>query len=362
MLLVVPVKLPKTAWRLVMGFDLSNAVLRPVSDAKQLNIPVVSTKLSIRDIIDGWKVRWGIGRSRYVVTPGLYACGKPTARSVVLVSANYKLSFDMLRKELAGIDAWILVLDTKGVNVWCAAGKGTFGTQELIRQVKNVGLASLVSHRTLILPQLGAPGVAAHEVAKATGFRVVYGPVRAKDIPAFLAAGMKKNDAMRRVEFRLADRLAVAPIELVHAWPFAVAALLLSALFAAISGSSWLASFIKTAVLFISPLFIGALLFPCLLPVLPCRAFALKGAFLGLLWSAFAIKISGLGVMEAIAYLLLATSLISYISMNFTGSSTFTNLTGATREVKIGLPIMIMAALTGLVVIVGCFFLTLLKG
>jgi hypothetical protein len=66
--------------------------------------------------------------------------------------------------------------------------------------------------------------------------------------------------------------------------------------------------------------------------------------------------------MEAIAYLLLATSLISYISMNFTGSSTFTNLTGATREVKIGLPIMITAAIAGLVVIVGRFFLTLLKG
>ncbi|MEJ5187851.1 MAG: mercury methylation corrinoid protein HgcA [Breznakiellaceae bacterium] len=345
-----------------MDLGLHGALFKPVSEDQKRNIPVVSPRLSIWDVLGAWKVRWGIGRSRYVVTPGLYACGNPTSSSVVLVSANYKLSFDMLRKELAGIDAWILVLDTKGVNVWCAAGKGTFGTQEVIRQVKNVGLAALISHRTLILPQLGAPGVAAHEVTKATGFRVVYGPVRAKDIPAFLAAGMKKNDAMRRVEFRLADRLAVAPIELVHAWPFAVAALLLSALFAAISGSSWIASFIKTAVLFISPLFVGTLLFPCLLPILPCRAFALKGAFLGLLWSVFAIKISGLGVMEAPAYLLLATSLISYISMNFTGSSTFTNLTGATREVKIGLPIMITTAMAGLVVIVGRFFLTLLKG
>ncbi|NLJ10866.1 MAG: acetyl-CoA synthase subunit gamma [Treponema sp.] len=345
-----------------MSFNLSKVVLRPIPDTKHRSIAVVSTKLSMRDIIDGWKVRWGFGRNRYLVKPGLYACGNPTASSMVLVSANYKLSFDALRKELTGIDAWILVLDTKGINVWCAAGKGTFGTQEVIRQVTNVGLASLVSHRTLILPQLGAPGVAAHEVAKATGFRVVYGPVRAKDIPVFLKAGMKKTDAMRRVEFRLADRLAVAPVELVHTWPFAVGALLVSALSWYLSGNLTPAAYFRFAALFLSPLLVGSLLFPCLLPLLPFKAFALKGCVLGSSWSLFAIGIFRLNGMEAASYFLLATSLISFISMNFTGSSTFTNLTGVKWEVKVGLPIMITAALAGIVIIAVRLSMFLMKG
>src|SRR3972149_4169926 len=75
---------------------------------------------------------WGIGRDRCRVAPGLYALGAPGGDSPVLVTANYKLTFDVLRRDAAGLDAWILVLDTRGINVWCAAGEGTFGTEEAI--------------------------------------------------------------------------------------------------------------------------------------------------------------------------------------------------------------------------------------
>jgi len=86
------------------------------------------------------------------------------------------------------MNVWLLVLDTKGVNVWCAAGKGTFGTDELVRSIQAANLKQVVRHRDLVLPQLGATGVAAHEVKRATGFSVHYGPVRARDIQAYLAA------------------------------------------------------------------------------------------------------------------------------------------------------------------------------
>jgi CO dehydrogenase/acetyl-CoA synthase gamma subunit (corrinoid Fe-S protein) len=104
-----------------------------------------------------------------IVPPGLYRLGNPDNDSAVFASANYTLSFDALRSALAGTDAWILVLDTKGINVWCAAGKGTFGTNELIRRIAVTGLSEVVSHRKIILPQLGAPGVSAHEVARRSG-------------------------------------------------------------------------------------------------------------------------------------------------------------------------------------------------
>ena len=42
---------------------------------------------------------------RSTVPPGLYALGEPGRDSDVLVTANYKLSFDMLRRALHGLDA-----------------------------------------------------------------------------------------------------------------------------------------------------------------------------------------------------------------------------------------------------------------
>jgi CO dehydrogenase/acetyl-CoA synthase gamma subunit (corrinoid Fe-S protein) len=119
-------------------------------------------------------VRWGIGRDDYKVSPGLYKTGKPGTESDVFVSANYKLSFDTLRKNLKGLDAWILVIDTKGVNVWCAAGKGTFSTENIVKSIKNTSLDQIVKHRKVIVPQLGAPGVLTY--LKRGGFRVIYGP------------------------------------------------------------------------------------------------------------------------------------------------------------------------------------------
>ena len=166
----------------------------------------VSARLGWRDRLGSWKVRWGFGRMAYTVPPGLYVLGDPDPASPVFVSANYKMSFDRLRSALEGLNGWLLVLDTKGINVWCAAGKGTFGTDELIDRIELTGLAGIVSHRTLILPQLGAPGIAAHEVVKRSGFKVVYGPVRASDLPAFLEAGMKASPGMRKVRFALTDR------------------------------------------------------------------------------------------------------------------------------------------------------------
>jgi hypothetical protein len=312
------------------------------------SIPVVSTHLGAADRLGGVGVRFDIGRMRYRVEPGLYAVGSPAAESPVLVTANYKLSFDALRRELSGLSAWILVLDTKGVNVWCAAGKGTFGTRELERRIIAVRLDRVVSHRTLILPQLGAPGVSAPEVEKASGFRVKYGPVRAEDIPAYLAGGMKKDEAMRRVRFRLSDRMTIAPTELVHAWPFLLAVLAASALLALPPGPGWLPRFLPFLVPLVGAVLLAALGFPALLPVLPFRAFALKGATLGAAWGIAAALVERAPLPAAAALALLSASIVSFIAMNFTGATTFTCQPGAALEVKRGLVPMIAASVAGI--------------
>jgi hypothetical protein len=323
------------------------------------SIPVVSTRLSARDVLGGWRVRWNMGRMRYIVEPGLCAVGSPTPESPVLVTANYKLTFDKLRKELGGIDAWILVLDTKGINVWCAAGKGTFGTQELTRRVAAVHLDRVVAHRTLILPQLGATGVAAHEVRKATGFNVKYGPVLASDIPAYLAAGQKKDERMRAVPFRLRERMAIAPIELVQAWPMLLAILGGSALLALPPDPGYWIRFLGTSLPLLGAVLMGALVFPALLPLLPFRAFSLKGAVLGVLWTAASALALHASPTSAAALLLVVTPIVAYIAMNFTGATTFTCQPGAVMEVRVGAIPMIASLVigTGLLIAVRVFSL-----
>ncbi|MDR2711992.1 MAG: acetyl-CoA synthase subunit gamma, partial [Clostridiales bacterium] len=238
----------------------------------------VSPRLSAKDVFGGWKVRWGIGRMAYMIEPGLYAVGTPNEISPVLVSANYKLTFDSLRKELPGLDCWLLILDTKGVNVWCAAGKGTFGTDELIKRLAETGLAETVSHKTLILPQLGASGVNANEIKRQTGFSVVYGPVRARDIKAFLEAGNKATEEMRTVKFTLLDRLILTPVELV---PAAQKSLYVFGVFFLLNlflpKPFGLFDFIAYA----GAVLLGTVITPVLLPFIPGRAFSFKGGLLG---------------------------------------------------------------------------------
>jgi hypothetical protein len=183
-------------------------------DSPAGKIRKVKTQLELQDTLGSIRVRLGIKRDNYKISPGLYAVGNPDHKAHVLVTANYKLTFDSLRKELTGQNLWILVLDTRGINVWCAAGKGTFGTEELILRINLVQLQKIISHKTIILPQLGAPGVNAHEITKNTGFKVVYGPVRAADIPRFLNNNLKAVKEMRKVTFTLKDRLTVIPVEL----------------------------------------------------------------------------------------------------------------------------------------------------
>ncbi|MHB8055467.1 MAG: mercury methylation corrinoid protein HgcA [Candidatus Aminicenantales bacterium] len=324
-------------------------------------IPVVVSRLNARDRRGTVRVRMGIGRFRYAVAPGIYALGAPDPWSPVFVSANFKLSFDHLRKSAPGLNAWILVLETHGINVWCAAGKGTFGTDEIGRQIEETGLKKIVSHRTLILPQLGAPGVSAPDVAKRTGFRVVYGPVRAADLPAFLEAGMKASPAMRLVRFSFKDRIRLVPVEISgivqNKFILAGAVLWLIAVVLGVREARLIGPALAGAIL------TGSVLTPALLPWIPGRMFAAKGAILGFLWAIAVCALQGFppagpsAAALAAAYLLILPSLSAFLAMNFTGSSTFTSLSGVVAEMKTAVPAMIVSGGIGLAAAVVSFFL-----
>jgi hypothetical protein len=308
-------------------------------------VPQLATDSDWRDTLGRWQMRWGLGRDRYRVAPGLYAIGTPNETAAVLVTANYKMTIDLLRRQLAGRSLWLLVLDTRGINVWCAAGKGTFDTDELLRRVKESALEKIVSHRTLLLPQLGAVGVAAHQVQRHCGFRVLYGPVRAEDLPTFLDSGLQATAAMRRVTFTPMERLVLTPVELtamlrVTFWT-AVAALLLGGIGPAIfsPAAAWERGLALFAY-YLAGLFTGAVLTPILLPWLPGRAFAVKGGIAGLA-AGLALVVLGAaqGWPQLTAVLLGLPAVASFCAMNFTGSTPFTSPSGVEKEMRRAIPL-----------------------
>jgi len=308
-----------------------------------------------------------VGRMHYTVDPGLYALGEPNERSPVLVTANYKMSFDRLREALSKRHVWILVLDTKGINVWCAAGKRTFGTDELVRRVEFSQLNRVVSHRELILPQLGGPGVAAHKVKKRTGFKVLYGPIQATDLPAFLDAGMQATPKMRRKTFTMLERVVLIPVELVSALKWSLLILPAFFLLGGLGASSGFWNGVLTDGLFavlnlLGALLAGAVLTPILLPWLPGRAFSQKGLIMGLittlfitLFGAFYLNIRQ-DYMNILAWFFLTPAFSAYLAMNFTGASTYTSLSGVKKEMRWAVPLEIVGGVAGLTLWVGSRF------
>jgi hypothetical protein len=321
------------------------AAEQPVSD----EFPVIAATgvLTLADRWDHFLARWGWRRNEHKVRPGLYALGSPNPDSPVLVTANYTLSFDALRSALSGVDAYILVLNTFGVNVWCAAGKGTFGTGELSERIETSGLSRYVRHRGVIVPQLGASGVAAHEVKRQTGFKVEYGPVRAKDLPEYIESH-SVTEGMRQVRFGLLDRLVLTPIELKSVF---LPMLATAVLFYFISG-------LFMSFIVIGGVLTGAVLFPFLLPYLPTKDFSTKGFILGALYALVVICLSGIWRQDidlwlkigwSLSHILLWPAVTGFLALNFTGSTPFTSRTGVRKEISRYVRIMAVAFGVGVI-------------
>ena len=321
-------------------------------------IPVVPRLLNFKDFLGTLMVRLNVGRMKYSIEPGLYAVGQPDENAPVMVTTNYKLTFDALRKELDNINAWILVLDTKGINVWCAAGKGTFGTKELVKRIKKTELEKVVNHRKLLVPQLGAVGVSAHEVKNISGFKVIYGPIRAEDIPEFLDSDNKATDKMRVVRFNIWDRLVLTPLEFVQGFKYIfilmVVFFILSGLYSSgFSVYTMIETGMLSVVALITAYIAGTILTPLLLPLLPTPAFAAKGFSImipiyAIMYQVFP-EFQNISLVEKFSWFFIMAPISSFFAMNFTGASTYTSLSGVKKEMKYAVPLQIISFVIGFI-------------
>lgn len=321
-------------------------------------VAVISSDLGWNDCLGGWKARWGIGRLSYIVPPGLYAIGVPKHDSPVLVTSNYKMSYDLVRQTMKNHSVWLLVLETYGINVWCAAGKGTFGTGELVRRIAQSGLEKVVSHRTLLLPIMAAAGVKAIEVKKRTGFEVGFATLRIQDLPQYLENGMRATDRMRELSFTCLERLVLVPMELVIGFKSVLfVGVPLAVFYGFVSGNFSLIRFLTSLALYCVAVLCGTVITPLLLPFLPGRMFAVKGALAGLVVSGtFAVLIGSLSWLEICALGFGMASVSAFYAMNFTGSTPYTSPSGVRREMGLALPVMAASFLAVIAILLVEFF------
>ena len=191
-----------------------------------------------------------------------------------------------------------------------------------------------------------------------SGFHVSYGPVRAADIPEYLASGCRKTPPMREVRFGLGERLRVAPVELVRVLPYAAGVLVVTAFVGLIRDRMVSpARALRASLPVWGAMAAGSLLLPLVLPLLPGKAFSLKGALLGLLWAAASCLIFRPGALGIAGYLLFLPAVTAFLAMSFTGSTTFTSLSGVNAEVRVATPLIIAAAAAGAVLTILSMFI-----
>jgi ferredoxin len=146
--------------------------------------------------------------------------GTPGRDAPVLLTGNFRLTVARVKRALEGLDAYLLVANSRGVNVWCAATGGLLTNHDVVSVLKTSGIERLVGHRRVILPQLAATGIEGPVVQRKTGWKVVWGPVEAAAIPEFLRSGLVKTREMRVVAFPWRRRL-----EMAVAWAFPISLL-----------------------------------------------------------------------------------------------------------------------------------------
>lgn len=162
----------------------------------------MNIKESIRTLIGTLFRLFGLSTEK-----GLRTFGNPDENSPVFVTSNFDLTVKRVSKHLKNLDCYLMVAESKGINVWCAACGGIFNAHSIISAIKISKIGEKVKHRTLILPQLSAPGVDTELIKKETGWRCRWGPVYTKDIPKYVENGFKKTETMRLAKFDLIDRL-----------------------------------------------------------------------------------------------------------------------------------------------------------
>ncbi|MHA1770008.1 MAG: methyltransferase domain-containing protein [Candidatus Thorarchaeota archaeon] len=316
------------------------------------------------------------------IPPGLYRAGFPSSNSPAVVTANYEHTYYTVMRALKADDmnAWVLVCDTDGINVWCAARGISFNTDDVINMMYLTRLDEKVAHNELILPQLSAAGVVAHEITTRTKFRARYGPVRIQDLSAWLDAEMPspKPREMATVTFDIKERMTQALVHLPFLmkmgliYPFALTflAFIFASLGIAIihpALASGFAVFASYALLFLGELLIAlfgySLFLGLVFPILPSRgnSFIRRGIGLAIITlpigSLLMISL-GVGPRTFISWLAIQFILSIAMTLDWSGLTTVSD----PKAIRAEYPLLRILLAVGIPLIIGFNIVTFFIG
>jgi hypothetical protein len=274
-------------------------------------------------------------RRSYAVEPGLYYTGAAwDPQAPLLVTGNYLLSVLAVMRGLGDRSAGLLVVDSDGINVWCASGKGRFSVELILLELDRYDPALLGDKPRLILPKLGLSGVKLKPL-RAMGLNPVVGPVHARDLPAFLDADRPRHQRHARLVFGWRARLFAWLPGLVQLLGYGLATLLGLLAVEAMGGPEVplgllaLVAWLGTA-------------YPLLFPWIPGRRFAVKGLWLG---GASGAAIAALGLLSgwpvalALSTALFSLGMAVFVGLSFTGNSAVSNYSEVRKEIARFLPL-----------------------
>jgi acetyl-CoA decarbonylase/synthase complex subunit gamma len=151
----------------------------------------------VTDMIEPWQlmplltVRMNIytdPRSPIQVEAGIHRVGEPSAKSPLLVTTNFSLTYYTVEGDVESskVPTNILVVDTEGTSVLTAWAAEKFTTDQIAKAMKKNEVEKLAPHKKIIIPGLIA--VESGKLQEETGWEVVVGPKESSGIPSYLKA------------------------------------------------------------------------------------------------------------------------------------------------------------------------------
>ena len=141
---------------------------------------------------------------------GVRAIGNPNEYSPVFLSGNYTLTVHRLMKCLRPYDCYLIVANSKGSNVWCAAGMNEFNEFDIIDAINVSHLKGKVKGRRIIAPPYAAPGVDVKVIEEQTSFKLEWGPTHLDDLPDYIDKNYRRTSEMTLAQFGFLDRMEQA--------------------------------------------------------------------------------------------------------------------------------------------------------
>ncbi len=125
-------------------------------------------------------------RKPIAVDAGLSRFGDPDENSPILMTTNFALTYYTVASDIesAGVDCYLLVIDTEGLGVEVSVAGGQLDAFKVVDAIKKSGIEEEIKHRKIIIPGLSARISGDLEVQ--SGWEVLVGPQDSSSIGDFI--------------------------------------------------------------------------------------------------------------------------------------------------------------------------------